>query len=513
MKKLICLLLCAAVCFGVLAGCGSSTAVVADNSAAETTESTDISAYYPEVYDVEYCRSTPAVSINGFEYPAAVISYYYGGSYMSFCDTYSSYLSLYGLDTDTGLIFLDKQMFDENNTWKDYFVDMGVQQLISVLAFSDLAEEMGTTLTEDELASVDNLVELHREYAAYYEYDSLDEFLEYTYGTGMNEEILRAETERYYLAVDAYNECYRSMSYTDKDLDALYSSLDGALDYVSYAYCSIAIDADGDGTLTGDEASAAKATADAIAADFSAAYSSESDALEVFSAAIANNGVDAQPRSYVSQQASLTGTTYAEWVAQQTESGSVAVIPNKEEEPTSYYVAVMINHDDNNYATQNLRCIFLELETDAYGYTENSYNIRTVEANEILNTWKSGEATEESFAKLANEYSDDTTVEGGLYSNIDKYSYISELTDFAYGNHEIGDTELVFVETSSYAGFYILYYAGEGETAAHILSAERYADDWAEEFVESRLSGYSYEYLSDGYAAIGFHGSLEDEAE
>ena len=85
-------------------------------------------------------------------------------------------------------------------------------------------------------------------------------------------------------------------------------------------------------------------------------------------------------------------------------------------------------------------------------------------AEEILAEFEAGEKTEESFAALAEQYSEDqgSNTNGGLYENIYQGQMVPEFNDFCFGGHKPGDTAIVYGESSSYAGYHVVYYVGEG---------------------------------------------------
>ena len=94
-------------------------------------------------------------------------------------------------------------------------------------------------------------------------------------------------------------------------------------------------------------------------------------------------------------------------------------------------------------------------------YTEEEIAAAKTEAEEILNQWKSGETTEDSFAALANEKSDDgdgTT--GGLYEDIFPGQMVSAFENWCFEGHRPGDTGIVETEY----GYHIMFYSGDSET-------------------------------------------------
>ncbi len=99
-------------------------------------------------------------------------------------------------------------------------------------------------------------------------------------------------------------------------------------------------------------------------------------------------------------------------------------------------------------------------------------------AQDILDQWKAGEATEESFAALATAYTEDpgSATTGGLYENVVPGQMVTEFNDWCFNaERKPGDTELV---QTSY-GIHIMYFVSADETeywyscASADLSAER----------------------------------------
>ena len=82
-------------------------------------------------------------------------------------------------------------------------------------------------------------------------------------------------------------------------------------------------------------------------------------------------------------------------------------------------------------------------------------------AQDLLDSWKAGEATEEAFAKLAAEKSMDTgsSENGGLYTYLDKNTnFVQEFKDWYLDeSRQVGDTGLV---KTSY-GYHIMYFSAK----------------------------------------------------
>lgn len=108
---------------------------------------------------------------------------------------------------------------------------------------------------------------------------------------------------------------------------------------------------------------------------------------------------------------------------------------------------------------------------------EEEWAAAKAKAEEILNEWKAGDATEESFGELAATYTDDTgsASTGGLYEGIAPGSnYVEEFLAWSIDmNRKTGDTDIVKTDY----GYHIMYFvSGEPQwlsTATTQLLSER----------------------------------------
>ena len=141
--------------------------------------------------------------------------------------------------------------------------------------------------------------------------------------------------------------------------------------------------------------------------------------------------------------------------------GDVTVIQS---ETSGYsYVLLFENRISPDYATVDVRHILVEAQVadKEAGATDKEMALALEQAEKYLAEWQEGEATEESFAALANEKSTDTgsNTNGGLYENIYPGQMVEPFEDWCYGDRKAGDTGLVETEY----GVHIMYYVGESE--------------------------------------------------
>ncbi len=136
------------------------------------------------------------------------------------------------------------------------------------------------------------------------------------------------------------------------------------------------------------------------------------------------------------------------------------------DENAANYAAQNIAKDDPNMV--NVRHILItpqadeNAETDENGQpvlTEQNWTNAQMKADEIYKMWQEGDATEETFAALATEYTEDpgSMSTGGLYEEIYPGQMMQEFNDWCFDTaRQVGDTAVV---KTSY-GYHIMYFSG-----------------------------------------------------
>lgn len=177
--------------------------------------------------------------------------------------------------------------------------------------------------------------------------------------------------------------------------------------------------------------------------------------------------------------------------------------------PTAEEVDVYYQENSANYITNgieqndmpanvNVRHILIKPasvpageSTDASDPTEETQSqeellaLSREKAQSILDQWKAGEATEESFGALATKFTEDpgSASNGGLYENVLPGQMVAEFNDWCFDPaRKPGDTALV--ETSY--GIHVMYFVSGADTAywyscaSEDLTAQRMNDLMAE---------------------------------
>ena len=366
-------------------------------------------------------------------------------------------------------------------TWADYFkhtastVGLTYKALYNE-ATSEEAKKNGFELTEDQKTemqtSIDEALKTLTENAERDDF-SLDNYIAKVCGEGLNEKSYRELLERDSV-VAYYQEWYQEnakASITKEDVDKYYADNRADIDIASIRYFTVsyaeATEGSTDPVYTKDQAKAranqfvAKVTDEAsfIAASKEFAPASLKSSYADDSATLGENLTKPNITSLSEE--------FANWIfdAKRT-AGEISVFDV--EEHKAYYIAYMVTpaHKDTQVASADVRHILVQAETtDADGKAlsdaEAAKNFATAktEADKILAEWKAGEATEDSFAKLATAKTDDTGSKetGGLYEDIkNDGKYVPEFTEWALASHKVGDTGIIKTDY----GYHIMYFVG-----------------------------------------------------
>ena len=405
---------------------------------------------------------TTALTVGDTNYSVARMNYEYQKAYMNFNQTYGQYFSSL---IDTSRSLKDQSCpFDANGgTWDDYFKQNAETNLTQLSAVYAKAVAEGYTLTEDEAAEIDTAVENYRAYGKSLGYATLNKFLSAYFGTGNSEKTVRANMAEELIASRYADDIYASFTYTDEELDAYYAENADSYDYVNVLYTLISAAANDEEGIDADTAKAA--AEDKAKVILAGAGSSEED----FRAAVLKETeTEATETSY-------TVTSFLSRYEGSVERDDIAegkVFSHSTD--SGVYVVYVLGTESNDYPTVNVRHILVKaVDADGdgtYSDTEKQTAYDAVKA--IENEWLAGGGTEEGFAALANEKSEDagSNTNGGLYENIYKGQMVTEFNDFCFGERETGDYAIVYGESSAYAGYHLVYFSGENALYSRIIA-------------------------------------------
>ncbi len=454
-------------------------------------------------------RSTTALKINGNKYSPAELSYYYGGEYLNFVNTYGAYASYFGIDTSGGISSLKDQAYptDEFANWREYFLNSAKERIRSNQALYDYAVANGVTLSDEELAEIDTSLATLKENVIAGGWKSLDTYFASNYGKGVNTKVAKDCLLFSALAQKGYEAGSDQFVYTDEELSEYYDSLNGESDNYNYWYYYLAADKvdsepDADGNVTSDVTAETLEAAHEKANKMINAYKARipeegftgtEDFASYFNSAISSQGITSECTAMKNTAASSVSSDYKEWMTSADRAaGDIDVIENSS--GTGYYLVVFGSHDDNHYPMVSVRHILIKAAEDEDGnYSEEALEAAKTRAEEIYDEWKNGEATEESFAALADKYSEDegSNTNGGLYEEIYKGKMVDTFDEFCFAGHKHGDTDIVTATSGGYAGAHIIYFvSADGELYSNYIAKTDKLSEDTSAWYDSIMEGY-----------------------
>ena len=425
-------------------------------------------------------KNTVALTVGEHEINSVEMNYFFMDAVNNFYSNYGSYAAMFGLDLTKPL---NEQFVDEEAglTWADDFMTSAKESAASIYAMADAAEAAGFTLPEADKAALENNMQSLDLYATMYGHADADAYLKAMYGNGASKKTYAAYCEKQALASAYYANYAESLTYEDAEIRAAEAENFDAFSSYSYNSYYLAInhfltggttDESGNTTFSDEEkaaaAAAAEETAKALtgsdikdAADLDAAIAALEFNKEAIAASTANKDV----------LYSNISSVYRDWVTGNRKAGDAAYFANKSgDEVLGYYVVLFQGSTDNTMALKNVRHILVtpphehaegEEHHEGEAHSAEALAAAKATAEEILASWKAGEATEESFAVLANEKSaDGDGVSGGLYENIYPGQMVEAFENWCYdAARKTGDTDIVETEY----GYHVMYFVGDSE--------------------------------------------------
>jgi hypothetical protein len=470
-------------------------------------------------------RYSTAATVDGVNYKVPDLQYYYVQArniQYQYYQMYAAYGITLGYDpyTDDG-----EQYYSETDgtTYADYFRESALDNLKQVAALCSAAKADGYTLSADGQAQIDDQLAQIDVVCAKNGLTRSSYFAQ-VYGNGVTEKVFVRNLTNDVLASEYSQYHQDNISYSDDALNEYYQENADSLDSYDYRIFSISgvasdpvdengdpvVDSDGNTvTATDEEQEAAmaeaKEKADAAVAEIQAA----SDREAAFIAAAPNYVSEDYKGAYADESYSLNegvmgstltqnSSSIASWLMDSSrKKGDVTAI----ESSSGYFVVLYLNRYLNQTNTVDIRHILVladttdSTETDDSGNaipTQEALDAAKAQAQDILDQWKSGEATAESFGELAEEYSEDpgSNTNGGQYTSVYQGQMFAGFDSWIFdSSRQSGDTGLVENTQSGQQGWHVIYFEGLNEPywKSVAISAKQSDDQsaWLTELTDS----------------------------
>ena len=434
----------------------------------------------------------PGLSIGGTNYTTSEFNYFYFSAYYNLNSQYGNSL----IDTS---IPLDKQDSWFGGTWAEYFEKEALETMKQITFICDEAAKNGFELSQDDKDAIAaNLAEFDS--YAQFGYASKNQLIQANYGKGSNFKMIEKLLTKTTTAQAYSQHISDSYEFSEEELEAHYAEKKDTYDVLTYRQFLISGAANEEEGIDAETAMAdAKEKAEAMAK----AITDE----ESFAEQAQENAAEGQEELYKDSEYTRYSTTgqslnsaYSEWMLDAArKEGDVEAL----EAETGYYVVMYLDRQDNHYNTRSMRHILIKAEADENNeYTDEAKEAARERAEELLDEWKSGAKTEDSFAELATaETMDEGSMEtGGLYEDIYKGQMVSEFDAFTFDeSRKPGDTGVVYGESTGYAGYHVVYYVGEGELYSSLIAKTDLTNtqysDWIEAGTENYQATKKFTYM------------------
>lgn len=393
------------------------------------------------------------VVINGEEVNKVEFDYVYNTSKNNYITQYGSYLSYFGLDTSKDL---STQMYSDTLTWQDYFEQNAVESLKQNKALMAEAKAAGFTYdTTDEYNTFKETIKTSAAAAGV----SDKEYVRSIYGSyatmGRIEEYVKND-----MVMNAYyQKLQEDNAPSDDEIQSYYEENKATYDSVDYRLTTIEADLPTEPTELADPVEETAADTTGTTDGTAATDSTQDTAYQPSDAEIAKAMEDAKVLADDAEQT----------VAKDGEAHE-----NEKKSSVNYLISDWLFDDarkagDTTVITNdNSHCYYAVAFEKRYLDETPSADVRVIiptedkTGEEILEEWKSGAATEDSFAELCKKYTQDTSAveNGGLFEQVTKTGMTEELSNWIFdSSRQAGDTVAITVSDTTY----VLYYIGQDQ--------------------------------------------------
>ena len=393
------------------------------------------------------------VVVNGEAVNKVEFDYQYNLTKNNYITQYGSYLTYFGLDTSKDL---STQMYSDTLTWQDYFEQNAVESLKQNKALMAEAKAAGFTYdTTDEYNTFKETIKTSAASAGISE----KEYVRSIYGSyatmGRIEEYVKND-----MVMNAYyQKLQEDNAPSDDEIQSYYEENKATYDSVDYRLTTIEADLPTEPTELADPVEETAADTTGTPDGPTATDTTQDTAYQPSDAEIAKAMEDAK---VLADDAEKT-------VAKDGEAHE-----NEKKSSVNYLISDWLFDDarkagDTTVITNdNSHCYYAVAFEKRYLDETPSADVRVIiptedkTGEEILEEWKNGAATEDSFAELCKKYTQDTSAveNGGLFEQVTKTGMTEELSNWIFDNsRQAGDTVAITVSGTTY----VLYYIGQDQ--------------------------------------------------
>lgn len=364
----------------------------------------------------------------------------------NYYNQYGSYLSYFGLDMSGDL---STQMYSDTMTWEDFFQQMTVENISQNIAIKRQAEAEGFTydVTEDYKNFEASVKKTAGEVGV-----SVKEYIKGIYGDYATMSRISEFVKEDMVVTAYYSQLEDSKAPADDAIQAYYEENKDNYESVDYRVTTVKAELPTEPTELADPV---EETENSEATDETAEEAYEPSEAEIEKAmADAKVMADAAEAIVATEGELMENVTMAQatsaisdWLfAAERKAGDTTVI--QDDINNQYYVLAFEKRYLDESPSADVRILITQEKV----------------GQDLLDEWKKGEATEDSFADLCAEYSiDSSATNGGLCEGVSKGEMSDELSAWLFDEARVSGDSVAIDAEDGYD--YVMYYVGTNEPA------------------------------------------------
>lgn len=442
------------------------------------------------------------IEVAGEKVTKVEFDYYYNLMKNSYIAQNSYYLNMFGMDLSGDL---SNQMYSSTLSFQDYFEEMAVDKIAGNKALRDQMNAAGFDCDiSKEYEKYEETVKNAAAAAGMTEKD----YIRQTYGVYATASRLKGFVTEALKQNAYFEQVSEEKTPSDADIQAYYEEHKDSYDSVDYRVLTVNAELPTEPTDLADpvdEAEGADGTdaGSAQTGDTDEAYQPSEAEIE-FAMKEAREKAEEALKS-ISEQGNLKENVKSsafsadlrEWLFDsERKPGDSTIIENTT--GRYYYVLEFVNRYLDQAPTANARIIIVSADAETG-------------AEAIMEEWRSGAATEESFTELADKYG--ASMEGGLYEGLTAEGMPDALAEWIFdGTRVSGDAAVIAGEEEVHTDedgsththesgetSYVVYYVGANNPEWHVSIENT--------LLTERLNAYMEE-ISEGYDVTNAKGRL-----
>lgn len=418
------------------------------------------------------------VKVNGEDISRVEFDYHYNTAVNNYLSQYGYYLYMMGIDPSSDFT---SQMYSESLTWGDYFQQLTMDDIVRNKSLLKQAKDEGFTydVGEDYDSFEASLVRAASDAGS-----TVNDYRKQLYGVYATQSRLKPVLEEALYVAAYYDELSDRHTPSMEDIQAYYDENKAGYDSVDYRMVTVDAELPTEPTELADPVDEETEGEDGTAEGEEAAYQPSEAEIEAAmekakeEADKAEGTVATEGELFENQRQSAANSSIRSWLFEdEREAGDTTVI----EDSTNhrYYVVSFEKRYLDEIRSVDMRVVITAQDN----------------GQAILDEWKAGAATEESFAEICDKYNDPavTQAEGGLLEGVSSSGMPGEMSSWVHDEaRKAGDTAVISQEGQT--NTFVVYYIGTND------------EEWVISIRQTLLSQRMSEYIGELVA----NGQVED---